>query len=81
VWCTSCKEQTPIVEELEREYEGRVIFLEIDADEYPGLLKNYNPFGYLPTIVIFDNKGAEEQTYIGVVEKEELEKVISNILP
>ena len=31
-WCGPCKMQDPILEELEKEWEGKVIFEKIDVD-------------------------------------------------
>jgi thioredoxin 1 len=77
-WCPYCKVQSPIIEELEGKYGDRITVLKINADQCPDLLKNYNPFGGLPTIVIFGKEGANKKTYIGLTDKDELEETIQS---
>lgn len=78
--CPYCKYQGPIVEELKKEYEGRAIFLTIDADKNQNLLRKYDPFGYLPAIIFFNSNTTVAHTYIGFTQKPELEEKLQSLL-
>lgn len=78
--CPYCKYQMPIVEELKKEYEGRAIILIVDADKNRGLLIKYNPFGYLPTIILFNSNATVAQVYVGFTEKSVLEEKLNGLL-
>jgi len=50
-WCAPCRSTKPILESIAREYEGRVDFWAINADEHPQLLRELGIFG-IPTVLI-----------------------------
>ncbi|MDR1710607.1 MAG: thioredoxin [Propionibacteriaceae bacterium] len=51
-WCSPCKQLTPIIEELAREYGDRVSFLAMDTNENTAIPTAQGVLG-LPTIQIF----------------------------
>lgn len=51
-WCVPCRSVKPVIEELSRKYEGRVVFTSINIDENQGIRKKYGVMG-LPTLMIF----------------------------
>lgn len=51
-WCGPCKAMLPIVEELEKEYEGKVNIVKMNVDEHTVVPGNYNVMS-IPTFMIF----------------------------
>jgi thioredoxin 1 len=78
-WCAICKDQAPIINELEKTYGSEVIFIEADADENPELLARYNLLKTLPTIVLFDREGRVKAVFPGFVRKEVLEEKLQDV--
>ena len=72
-WCGPCKMQDPILEELEGEWEGKVVFEKIDVDAHQDIANKYQVRS-IPTIVIEDDEGVISR-FVGVTQKEDLESV------
>jgi len=53
-WCGPCSMVAPIVEELSKEYEGKVNFVKVDVDQNKELASKYNVFS-IPNLAIFRN--------------------------
>ena len=51
-WCRSCFALCLVTEDLAKEYEGRIKFVEIDAEEAPELMERYN-LRALPSALLF----------------------------
>ena len=51
-WCRSCFAFCLVTEGLAKEYEGRIKFVEVDAEEAPELTERYN-IRALPAVLIF----------------------------
>ena len=67
-WCGPCKAIAPIVEELAREYEGRLKVMRLDVDENPRTASTYKVQS-IPTLLVFkDGKPAER--IVGAVPKQ-----------
>jgi thioredoxin 1 len=69
-WCPHCRRMAPVLEELAREYEGRVRVVQANVEAAPDLVVRYQLRG-VPTVVVFD-EGKEISRLIGEVPKEEL---------
>lgn len=50
--CAPCRLMDPIIDDLAREYHGRMLFLTLDADDNPRTSMTYGVQG-LPTVLIF----------------------------
>ena len=66
-WCGPCRMLAPIVDELAKEYEGKVLFGKVDVDKEPGLAAEYGIRG-VPTLILFRN-GQAAETSVGVKPK------------
>lgn len=77
-WCAPCRAVAPIVEELAREYAGRLKVVKINVDENPRTPARYGVRG-IPNLVIF-NKGEVKEQIVGAVPKAELERAIEGIV-
>ena len=70
-WCPPCKRQAPIVEEISREFEGKVEVRSIDTDQEPELARQFN-IQAVPTLVFIDASGKELSRNVGLMSKEEI---------
>ena len=78
VWCGPCQMQNPILEELEKEYEGKVKIAKLNVDENPNTAAKYGVMS-IPTLMLF-NKGKSEKQWIGVQSKETLKNEFDKII-
>ena len=53
-WCSPCKAIRPTLHRLADEYQGRVDFLEVDADQSPDLMRKLGIMA-IPTLVVHQN--------------------------
>ena len=51
-WCGPCKQIAPIVEELAKEFDGKIAIAKVDIDHNPQTPSKYNVRG-IPTLMIF----------------------------
>ncbi len=78
-WCGPCKMVGPIVEELAREYAGKIKVGKIDIDENSKVATQYGIMS-IPTLMFFKGGQVIEQA-VGALSKSELKKKIEeNIL-
>jgi len=45
-WCHFCRQQLPIIDELEEEYTGKIAFIRINAEENPQALNDFGVTGF-----------------------------------
>ena len=77
-WCGPCKMIAPILDEVAREYEGRLTVAKLNIDDNPATPPRYGIRG-IPTLMLFKN-GNVEATKVGAVSKSQLAAFIdSNI--
>lgn len=77
-WCGPCKQLAPIIEELTKEYAGRIKFCKLNIDEFQTTPARYN-ITAIPTIIVFKN-GNEAQKMVGVKPRKEYKSVIESQL-
>src|SRR6185503_14877842 len=70
-WCGPCKQLTPIVEQLAREYTGKLKVVKLDIDEAPAIASSHGIMA-VPTIILFKG-GAEKAKFTGFRPKPALE--------
>lgn len=75
VWCSPCKIMEPVLEELEKELQGKVEIEKINVDEKPDEAAKYGVMS-IPTYVIL-KEGKEVGRRIGVTSKQELIKLLN----
>ena len=69
-WCGPCKQIAPILEELSRDYDGRLQIAKIDVDDNPETATRYGIRG-IPSLLLY--KGGEVvATKVGAVSKSQL---------
>lgn len=67
-WCGPCKMQTPIIEELAEELDGKVKFGKVNVDEEAALALKYQIMS-IPTLVVM-NYGIFQKKAVGMQSKE-----------
>ncbi|COE59681.1 thioredoxin 1 [Streptococcus pneumoniae] len=77
-WCPPCQMQSPVLEELSDELEGKVIIGKVDVDEEKALTAKYQ-IQSIPTLLIFKD-GELVNTLIGFNPKPNLENVLTKYL-
>jgi thioredoxin 1 len=78
-WCPPCKITTPIVEELEKEFAGKVTFKKIDVDKSPDEAAKYGVMS-IPTFVLVRD-GQEVSRKMGAISKSEFNTWLKENLP
>lgn len=73
-WCGPCRMLAPVLEEIAREYDGKVKVGKVNVDEEPALATAYN-VSVIPTLILFKG-GIEEKTSVGFRPKEEIEAML-----
>jgi thioredoxin 1 len=73
-WCGPCLALAPIIDELAREYAGKVFVGKLNVDENPETAERFQIFS-IPTILIMKN-GKEVDKIVGLVPKKQIEAII-----
>lgn len=77
-WCGPCKMISPVLDEVAREYAGRLKVCKLNIDENQGTPPKFGIRG-IPTLMIFKN-GNVEATKVGALSKSQLTAFVdSNI--
>lgn len=74
-WCGPCRMLAPTVEEIAKEYDGKIKVGKVNVDDESELAKQFGIMS-IPTVILFKN-GQEAKKSIGLVEKEELVEMFS----
>jgi thioredoxin 1 len=78
VWCGPCKAIAPAVEELARQYKGKVKIAKMDVDEHQQVPQQYG-IRSIPTLLLFKG-GRVVDTIVGAVPKTKLEESIKKVI-
>lgn len=77
-WCGPCKAIAPVLDELAKQYEGKLRVVKINIDQNQQTPRTYGVRG-IPTLMMFKN-GKVEATQIGAVGKSQLTQMIDKAL-
>ncbi len=77
-WCGPCRMMSPLVEEIARKYDGKIMVYKVDTDKEQ-LLAQTLGISSLPTLLFIPAKG-QPQSSIGAIPNESLEKAVKEIL-
>jgi thioredoxin 1 len=70
VWCGPCRMVGPVVEELSKEYDGKVVIGKVDVDNNPNISAQFG-IRNIPTLLFFKN-GEIVDKQVGAVPKSTL---------
>jgi len=73
-WCGPCQMVAPVVEQIAKEYKGKLKVCKLNVDDAPKTASNYDIMS-IPTLAIF-KKGKVVDKIIGALPKSELETTI-----
>lgn len=77
-WCGPCRSMAPVIEELAKEYDGRVKVAKVNVDENKTLAGNYGVMS-IPTLLIF-NEGKVVESIVGFTPKTTLAKKMDKLI-
>ena len=77
-WCGPCRMVSPLIEDLETEYDGKAVVGKVNVDEEAELALRYNIVS-IPTVMIFKN-GEEAEKIIGASSQDEYEDALEKYL-
>jgi thioredoxin 1 len=77
-WCSPCRMLSPIVEELARDYAGKILFGKLNVDENPRVALEYQILS-IPTLLVFKD-GKLVDRMVGVMPRRLLEPKITQHL-
>jgi thioredoxin 1 len=78
VWCGPCRIIAPTVEELSKEYTGKIKVMKLNTDENPEVATKYQIMG-IPTIMFFKD-GQKVDQVVGAIPKPQLKAKIDSLL-
>lgn len=77
-WCGPCKAIAPVIEELAKEYSGKIKFGKVDVDSNPRISSSHGIMS-IPTLIFFKDGKVVSQV-VGVLNKHQLKKKIEENL-
>ncbi len=77
-WCGPCQMVAPVIEELARDYAGRILFGKLNVDENREVAAQYQIMG-IPTLLVFKN-GKLVDRIVGALPRQTLEPKIERYL-
>jgi thioredoxin 1 len=78
VWCGPCRMVAPIVDEIAKEFEGKLKVMKLNTDENPDIAGKYRIMG-IPTLMFFKNGQTVDQV-VGAVPKAQLSTKVTTLL-
>ncbi len=77
-WCGPCKAIGPVVEELAKEYEGKLKVVKMNVDDNPQTPSKYGVRG-IPNLILFKGGEVKDQI-VGAVPKAHLVKAVTQVV-
>lgn len=77
-WCGPCRMVAPVVEELAKEYAGRIKFTKVDTDDNPGVASALG-IQSIPTLALFHRSRVLDYR-VGAVRREEFRRMFDAAL-
>jgi len=77
-WCAPCLAAAPVLDELAKEYAGKVDFAKVNVDDNGSVASKYG-IAAIPTMIVFKNSQPVQQI-VGLKSKRELKKILDDVL-
>lgn len=74
-WCGPCKMQTPILEKVAPQVEGKAVIAKVNVDEHAPLAAQFGVRS-IPTLILFKN-GEKVRDFIGVQQEAALLQILT----
>jgi thioredoxin 1 len=78
-WCGPCRAIGPILEDLAKDYNGKVNIVKVNVDENPRIAQQYSVRS-IPMLMVVE-KGQVKETMLGLRPKEHLAAMIERSVP
>jgi thioredoxin 1 len=78
VWCGPCRMVAPIVDEIAKDYDGKLKVVKLNTDENPDIAGKYQIRG-IPTLMFFKGGQTVDQV-VGAVPKAQLKTKVDTLL-
>lgn len=76
--CIPCKMMAPIIEELQKEYEGRASIIFIDVWDHRDQVQRFG-IRAIPTQIFYDREGKEISRHIGFLDKKNIVAILEKL--
>ncbi|KAG6624326.1 thioredoxin M-type, chloroplastic-like [Carya illinoinensis] len=77
-WCGPCRMIAPVIDELAKEYAGKILCCKLNTDDSPNIATKYG-IRSIPTVLFFKN-GEKKESVIGAVPKSTLSTTIEKYI-
>ncbi len=77
-WCRPCKMTAPVVEELAKDYKGKIDFYKVDIDKEQELAATFG-IQSIPTFLFIPAKG-KPTVQMGAMQKADFEEIIKSVI-
>ncbi|MBS7626389.1 thioredoxin [Candidatus Bathyarchaeota archaeon] len=77
-WCGPCMVLSPVIDQLAKEYAGKVLFTKLNVDENPAVTARFGVMS-IPTLLIFKDSNLVDKI-VGVAPKSRIESVLNSYL-
>ncbi|HUY70270.1 MAG TPA: thioredoxin [Candidatus Baltobacteraceae bacterium] len=74
-WCGPCRMYSPVIDEVAKEFEGKIKFVKINADDNEKLVGKFNVMS-IPTTLLIEH-GEIKAMNVGAISKDALTKWIN----
>ncbi|ONK77416.1 uncharacterized protein A4U43_C02F6300 [Asparagus officinalis] len=77
-WCGPCRMIAPVIDELAKEYAGKIACYKVNTDDCPNIASKYG-IRSIPTVLFFKN-GEKKESVIGAVPKSTLSATLEKYI-
>lgn len=73
-WCGPCRMMSPIVDQVGKEYQGKLVVGKVNVDENPNISRQFG-ISSIPTLILF-KRGQAVNNIIGSVSKSRIDEMV-----
>ncbi len=73
-WCGPCRMMSPIIDQIGKDYLGKLVIGKINIDENPLIARQFS-ISSIPTLMLF-KRGKEVNKIIGSVSKNKIDEMV-----
>ena len=73
-WCGPCRMMSPIVDQVGKEYHGKLVVGKVNVDENPNISRQFG-ISSIPTLILF-KRGQAVNNIIGSVSKSRIDEMV-----
>lgn len=73
-WCGPCRMMSPLIDQIGREYMGKLVVGKVNVDENPTISRQFG-ISSIPTLILF-KKGQAVNKIIGSVSKNKIDEMV-----